>query len=123
MSILARFEIQHRARCLCTAAGIACERYRLKHGKWPAQLDDLAEFGMPKGSIDPFDGKPLRYRIVEDGAIVYSVGKNGIDDNGDVLGRFGNPDDVGFRLWNVDKRKVPMPEKPKFEWPDDPPPP
>ena len=34
-------EIRYQAKCLCTAAGIACERYRLKHGKWPVKLDDV----------------------------------------------------------------------------------
>jgi hypothetical protein len=105
-------EVRHHAKCLCTAAGIACERFRLKRGNWPTSLDDLAEFGLAKGLTDPFDGKPMRYRIVEDGAIVYSVGTNGIDDEGDVVRREGTPDDVGFRLWNADKRKVPKPEKP-----------
>lgn len=41
-------ELRYRAKCICTAAGIACERYRLKHGKWPAHLHDLAEFGIPQ---------------------------------------------------------------------------
>ena len=116
-------EMRYQARCLCTGAGIACERHRLKHGRWPATLDDLAEFGLPTIPADPFDGQPLRYRIVEDGAIVYSVGTNGEDDDGDVVRREGTPDDVGFRLWNADMRRVPMPAKPKIEeWPDEPPP-
>jgi len=125
MNKVALAELRYQAKCLCTAAGIACERRRLKHGKWPATLDDLAEFGIdPKALIDPFDGQPMRYRIVEDGAVVYSVGTNGVDDDGDVVRREGTPDDVGFRLWNADKRKVPMPEKPKpVEGTDDGPPP
>ncbi len=113
-------EMRYQAKCLCTAAGIACERHRLKYGRWPASLGDLAESGLPKGVIDPFDGQPLRYRIVDDGAIIYSVGTNGIDDGGDVVRREGTPDDVGFRLWNTDKRRVPKPAEPKpIELPDE----
>ena len=99
-------EIRYQAKCACTAAGIACERYRLKHGKWPAQLDDLAAFGIRKGLIDPFDGQPLRFSMVEDGIVIYSIGTDGRDDGGDVVRREGTPKDVGFRLWNTDKRRV-----------------
>ena len=108
--ILAKSEIQHQARCLCAAAGIACERYRLKHNKWPSQLGDLAEWVDPKELVDPFDGKPLRLKTLDDGVVVYSVGKDGVDHEGDVISRFKDFDDtkdVGFRLWSVDRRRVP----------------
>jgi len=105
--ILFDAEARYRAKCLCTAVGIACERYRLKHGKWPEKLDALAEFGMPTGLLDPFDGQPLRYKLEVDGPIVYSIGSDGVDDGGEVLLRTGMPRDVGFRLWDVDRRKVP----------------
>lgn len=115
MSVVAIYELQHQARCLCAAAGIACERYRLKHNKWPSQLSDLSELIVSKDLIDPFDGKPLRFKILNDGAVVYSVGKNGVDDEGDVFNSFGDPKDVGFRLWNVDRRKVPPKPEPALE--------
>jgi len=100
-------EPRYRAKCFCTTAGIACERYRLKHGKWPEKLDDLAEFGIPKGLLDPFDGQPLSYKLDVDGPIIYSIDSDGVDDGGEVLLRNGKPRDVGFRLWNVDRRNVP----------------
>ena len=106
VNLVMHSEIRYLARRLCTAAGIACERYRLKHGKWPAKLDDLNEFGMPKNLIDPFDGQPLRYALLDDGAVVYSIDEDGRDDSGDVVRRKGRPPDIGFRLWNVDKRRV-----------------
>ena len=69
-SKVAEAEIRYRAKCLCTSAGIACERYRLKHGKWPEKLDDLTQFGIePKALIDSFNGEPIRYLPVEDGAV------------------------------------------------------
>ncbi len=111
--------LRHDARCLCAEAGIACERFRLKHGCWPKSLDDLQAFGIPKGPVDPFDGEPLRYRIEEDGVCIYSVGENGIDDGGDTHRREGKPEDTGFRLWNPAKRRVPITEVP----PDEAPPP
>ena len=114
-------EIRHRAKCLCAEAGIACERYRLKHGRWPTSLDDLAAFGIPKVPVDPFDGQPLRYRVEDDGVTIYSVGENGIDDGGDIHRRGEMTGDTGFRLWNAAKRKIKavIPEV----IPDEPPPP
>ncbi len=110
---VAVYEIQHQARCRCAAVGIACERYRLKHNTWPSRLGDLAELIDPNDLIDPCDGEPLRFKLLDDGAVVYSVGKNGVDDEGDVFGDFGDPNDVGFRLWNADRRKVaPAPKAP-----------
>lgn len=108
-------DIRYQAKCVCTAAGIVCERYRLKHGKWPAALDDLAEFGIRKGLIDPFDGQPLRYAVKEDGIVIYSVGTDDRDDGGDVVGRGQAQNDTGFRLWNPDRRKVPSPDKQMLE--------
>jgi hypothetical protein len=107
--------IAYQARCRCTAAGIACERYRIKRNRWPASLDDLAEFGIPKGLSDPFDGQTLRYKRMQDGVAVYSISIDGIDDGGEVVDPSGYARDLGFRLWNVEARKVPQPPPPIFD--------
>lgn len=36
----------------------------------------------PALSIDRFDGRPLRYRLAEDGPLLYSIGADRIDDGG-----------------------------------------
>lgn len=56
--------------------------------------------------IDPFDNQPLRFSVVEDGIVIYSIGTDGRDDGGDVVRREGTPNNTGFRLWNVEKRRV-----------------
>lgn len=44
----------------------------------------LAELELPKDAmIDPFSGKPLIAKHTDDGWLVYSVMKNGVDDGGD----------------------------------------
>ncbi len=85
-------------------AGLAVERYRLKHDKLPESLDDLVPDFLSEVPVDPFDGKELRYRkgtvklerpipggnstsgpfeiIDKNGYVVYSIGANGIDDGG-----------------------------------------
>ncbi len=60
---------------------------------------------------DPFDGRPLRYRRDGEEAIVYSAGFDGKDDGGEraTLNTYKEGTDIGFRLWDVDKRGRPGP--------------
>ncbi|MBI3823304.1 MAG: hypothetical protein HY289_11595 [Planctomycetes bacterium] len=95
---------------------VACERYRLRHAKhdWPAALDDLVKAKLLDViPADPFDGQPMRYRRTKEGIVVYSVGFDLADNNGKI-DRERVMDagvDIGFRLWNVDRRRQdPMPE-------------
>jgi hypothetical protein len=103
----------------CVVAGLACERYRMKAGKWPASLESLVPEYLPTMPLDPYDGKPLRLKVLPDGIVVYSIGLNKIDEGGD-LKRPDNPNggDEGFRLWDPKQRRQPPP-KPKEEPKDD----
>jgi hypothetical protein len=94
----------------CTVAALAAERYRDAHGDWPRDIADLVPDYLAAVPLDPFDAKPLRFRRVDDGAIVYSVGEDGRDDGGDLTQppeAKHTPRDVGFRLWNVGQRRQP----------------
>ena len=73
--------------------GIAVERFRLKSGKLPAALSDLVSAFIEAVPKDPFDGKPLRYKKLEKGYVVYSVGPDGQDD-----GASDETDDVAFAV-------------------------
>ncbi|PWT82613.1 MAG: hypothetical protein C5B58_07915, partial [Acidobacteria bacterium] len=92
---------------------IALERYRLKYGRWPDTLAELSPEFLAKPLLDPFAKTPLRMKRMTDGLVVYSVSADGIDDDGDVDANHpGTPGrDVGFRLWDSDKRR--QPAKPK----------
>jgi hypothetical protein len=59
---------------------LAIERYRLANNKLPDQLSDLAPTFLASVPVDPFDGKPLRYKKLPDSYTVYSVGENRKDD-------------------------------------------
>ena len=66
-----------------TQTAIAVERYRLANGTLPKQLSNLIPAFLPTVPSDPFDGKPLRYKTLEKGYVVYSVGEDR-EDNGGV---------------------------------------
>jgi hypothetical protein len=99
--------IQAQVRCLIAA--LAIERYRQRHQSWPKGLTDLAPFVDGRILVGPFDGKPLRYRRLPDGVLVYSIGPDETD-NGGVMNRKKRMEpgtDVGCRLWDVERRGAP----------------
>jgi hypothetical protein len=102
-------ERRRHANVRCIAVALAVERYRRQRGDWPESLAKLTPEFLKEVPLDPFDGRPLRYRQVEDGAVVYSVGPDGRDNGG----RFDreNPTragaDLGFGLWDVKHRRRP----------------
>jgi hypothetical protein len=59
--------------------------------------------------LDPFDGKPLRWRRLQDRLVCYSVGADGNEDEGnnerDRPMAAGT--DLGVRLWDVPHRRQP----------------
>jgi len=79
-TVVARSETQRRL----TVTAIALERYRLRHGRLPPDLDALVPDFLPAVPLDPMSGKPLRYSLRTDGSfLLYSVGEDGRDDKGD----------------------------------------
>jgi len=66
-------------------AGLAIERYRLAGGKLPETLADLVPTYLDAVPKDPFDGREMRFRRLEKGYVVYSVGEDGNDDGGQEM--------------------------------------
>jgi hypothetical protein len=108
-------ESSHRkhAQMRALIAALAAERYRQAHGVWPQSLADLVPAELAAVPPDPFDGQPLRLLHVPDGVEIYSVGPDGIDDNGRLAvgGQVNQPGfDIGFRLWDPQERVRPADE-------------
>ncbi|QEG00323.1 hypothetical protein Mal15_43930 [Stieleria maiorica] len=53
-----------------------------KHGRMPGELEELVPEFLPSIPIDPYTDRPLIYRHTDQGFVVYSAGRNGIDDGG-----------------------------------------
>ena len=98
---------------------IAVERYRMRHGRWPARLADVVPEFLDRLPTDPLDGKPLKMARTSDGVVVYSVGIDGVDDGGklDRKSPFTPGTDIGFQLWDKAKRRQPASAKPEEEQP------
>jgi hypothetical protein len=84
----AQGEAQHRL----AQVGLALHRYRAKHGRIPEKLDDLTTEFLSVVPRDPFDNQPLRYKLTDSGCVVYSIGRDLIDDGGKRLDQMKSGD-------------------------------
>jgi hypothetical protein len=83
-----------------TQTALAVERYRLTEDRLPQSLENLVPTYMEVVPTDPFDGQTLKYRTLETGFVVYSVGYDLTDEGGAERGR--GRDQRGKQLpWDV----------------------
>jgi hypothetical protein len=100
--------LRSRMELRCAFVALAAERYRLDKNNWPDKLETLRKTGyLQDVPVDLFDGQSLRLRRLKDGLLIYSIGTDGEDNNGhlDRSKPFTKGTDIGFRLWNVEKRR------------------
>ncbi|WP_169976629.1 hypothetical protein [Tautonia rosea] len=98
---------------------LAAERYRLRHGDWPASIEAIDDELLPGVPLDPFSGEVFRLHRPEGRFVVASIGPNGQDDGGEYEPRAwpqGGPDDVGAVAWDAELRgSAPLPFDPREE--------
>jgi len=99
------FQAEGRASLRTAQLGLALEAFRGQSGSYPDSLHALVPDILAELPVDPFSGKNLLYRLSEKELVVYSVGKNGMDDGGlkEEVGERGvllNPgaDDIAWRI-------------------------
>ena len=61
---------------------LAIENFQQKMGRLPKDLNELVPQFLASVPQDPFDGQPLRYHQLAKGYVVYSIGRDGHDNNG-----------------------------------------
>ena len=61
---------------------IALRRHKNSNGHWPQRLEDVNSLVPAEILIDPINSDSFVYKLTEDNFILYSKGKNGIDDGG-----------------------------------------
>ena len=79
------------------AVAFALAWYQRDHGRYPKTLDVLAPKYLPKVPGDLFSSKALVYRPAEKGYLLYSVGIDGVDNEG----RRFSDDPPGETFWKV----------------------
>ncbi len=82
LSRVTTIELRTIAHLRTADAALGIQRYRLAADNLPEKLADLVPTylqGVPK---DPFDGNELRYKKLEPGFVVYSIGEDLSDDGG-----------------------------------------
>jgi type II secretory pathway pseudopilin PulG len=82
LSRVTTIDVRGIAQLRTARAALAIERYRLAAGKLPDTLAELVPAYLDAVPKDPFDGKDLRYKKLEPGFVVYSIGEDGSDDGG-----------------------------------------
>ena len=83
------YEAEWRCRTMLGMAqtALAVERYRLANGRLPVRLVELVPAFLDRVPTDPWNnGKPLSYRVKENGEfVVYSFGRNETDQKGEEV--------------------------------------
>ncbi len=79
---VAQLDARARSHLDLARTALAIERYRLATGKVPERLEELVPQYLKEVPIDPFDGQPIRYRRMEPGYCLYSIGEDGQDNGG-----------------------------------------
>jgi len=82
LSRVTTIDIRTIAQLRTAQTGLAIQRYRLATGSLPDALSDLVPTYLEAVPKDPFDDKELRYKKLETGFVVYSIGEDGNDDGG-----------------------------------------
>jgi hypothetical protein len=110
-----------QARLRCGIVGVALERYRLKHGRWPADLAALVPELLKEVPADPCANEPLQYRKTANGVVVFSVGPVGalkgdhynlpLPDPAIAASSNTQEELFEFRLWNPADRSKPLSER------------
>ncbi len=86
----------NRARLACAEVAIACERFRLRAGRFPALLAGIPADILASAPSDPATGGPLGYRVTAEGAEVSAATPDG-----------ASAPATRFRLWNPGLRRLP----------------
>ncbi len=97
---------RHGAGRDATRVALAIQRFRLAHDRLPKMLDELTPKFLNQLPLDPYGGAPLRYRIDSGEYVVYSIGKDGVDQDGRSEPA-GQADDVSVRVRRVDPPEPP----------------
>ncbi|MCA9039685.1 MAG: hypothetical protein KDA65_04985 [Planctomycetaceae bacterium] len=107
-----RQEIDSRTYLRLLKLAIKLERHRLQEGDYPQSLEELVPTLPSHDFWDPYNNKPLQYKRNDRGFLLYSIGADGIDSDGQHSLYYGQElDDICINV------HYPLPEA-KYERPE-----
>ncbi len=106
--IFKRDELCARQYHLLVETALALAVYRARCGHYPEKLEELVPELLPQVPVDLFaPGQTLIYRREGEGYVLYSVGRNGVDDRGRPSSLKAQ-DDLGFRILPRSNQRLPL---------------
>ena len=75
-------EASTQAQVELAQVAMAVARFHNTRGAWPENLKVLVPQFLDFVPVDPFDGAPMRYHLLNKGWVIYSVDADGHDDGG-----------------------------------------
>lgn len=111
-------ETNSTALLRCAATAIACERFRLKTGRFPKSLAELPPTLLPTIPDDPYTGNPVRLSVTGTGLVVSASSSGGIDPGIKFRERSQEEEpgrEIGFTLLDPKHRRRPPATKPADE--------
>ena len=85
-------QARNDAQIRIARTALALSLYKSEVRSYPDSPDAIVPDYLPQIQLDPFDGKPLRYKRKDGGYILYSVDVNRIDDGGIITDKYGTGD-------------------------------
>jgi len=86
------------ARRRVARVAVTAARYQAEQRGLPEGLEELTPDFIAAVPIDPFDGKPLKFKRTKRGLTIYSIGPDMIDDNGTPFDEETKKGDIIFEL-------------------------
>ena len=100
------WQSQHHAYLNLAVLGLASERFRLDHGRWPKSAEDLVPAYLEAVPYDPYTGASLRWKPLGKRLLIYTGDADRVTGVGEVLNKRGSGKDVGFVLEPQEDRRA-----------------
>ena len=100
------WQSQHHTYLNLAVLGLASERFRLDHGRWPQSAADLVPAYLEAVPYDPYSGGSLHWKPLGKQLLIYSGNADRVNGVGNVLNKRGSGNDVGFVLEPQEDRRA-----------------
>ncbi len=102
-------EFRTDARLQLMQLGVAAAIFQRQQGRYPKSLEELAPKYFKQIPHEPASGKAFVYRATQEGVLIYGLGKNGKDDQGEATwdseAAPREADDIAIRVGKISSGK------------------